>query len=128
MFGVGAGPIGVFVGAFAVATSLMFVRFLPERLRNRWVIGSAGLALTVIPLLALVPDAYALYLPFGRYGTTVAINEFLVGSLLGATLLAIAPLVSARLADLRKKRFPYQGVVLTISMLIMAATIMQVVL
>lgn len=127
-FGVAASVLGVFIGAFAVAVGLWFARVLPRKipLQNTLLVLGSFL-LTVWPLNPLLAGYSPLYLPIGEYGTTLAVNMYVVGSILGAALVLVSPRISDWLTDVREKKFPYQTMTLTFLLLIIAAGVLQVI-
>ena len=126
-FGVGASVLGAFIAAFAVAVGLWFARVLPKKvpLQNP-IIVVGSLLLTVLPLNPLLAAHQALYLPIGEYGTTFALNTYLVGAAIGAAIILLSPRISDYLTELREKKFPYQTMVLTFALLFLAAIPLQV--
>jgi len=67
---------------------------------------------------------------FGGYGTlfnrTYLLNNFLMGSLLGGFVVCITPSMSSKITLLRKgKIVPFQGVILTLGLLVVLGTLIQ---
>ncbi len=127
-FGVGASVLGAFIAAFAVAVGLWFARVVPKKvpLQTPLIVGSS-LLLTVLPLNPLLAAYKPLYLPFvGVYGTTLALNTYLIGAGVGAAILLVSPRVSDWLTELRENKLPYQTMALTFVLLLLAAIPLQV--
>ena len=68
-----------------------------------------------------------LYLSFiGQYGKTYAVNYSLYSGLLGGLIVFIAPSLSKKITESRKgKALAFQGVVLTLSLLIIVGILIQ---
>ena len=134
--GVGAIWLGVskvvvtlFIGAFAMSMGMWFSKIPKKRyipLQKTAIIAVVFLT-TVLPLIPLFKAIGPLYLSFiGSYGGTYAINYSLVSSLLGGFLVFISPMISKNFSKLRKgKIIPFQGVVLTLLLLIITGGIIQ---
>ncbi|HII16561.1 TPA: hypothetical protein HA361_01485 [Candidatus Woesearchaeota archaeon] len=129
--GVSKSVIGVFIGAFAVSTGWWMARLIKKKVipYQMPAIILASYLLTVLPLIPLLKDYHPLYLSWlGTYGTTYAIDVFLLGSIVGGIIVCITPWLSAKLTALRKGNLiPYQGISLTFGLLFIAGIIMQVV-
>lgn len=132
--GVNPPTVGLFIGAFAVALGLWVGRlikrsFFPHQSKA---IAAFSWVTTVIPLARLIPDYSSLYLTLGGdYGSllnrTYVFNRFTMGSVLGGLLVLLAPTLSRALTRVRGKIFPFQGVVMTIATLVVAAVIIKLV-
>jgi len=123
----------VFVGAFAIAIGLWIGRILPKQYIRFQVelLAVLSFLVTIFPILPIMDSGYfTLYIGWlGEYGTTFALNQFLVGSGVGAVLMFLAPLGSKLLTRARKgERFNYQGIVVAFSLLFIGALIFQFVL
>ncbi len=131
--GVGKGAIGVLVGGFAVALGL----WTPRLIRRQYVPGQRqmvfGLVVisTILPLVPSLTHYAPLYVHLtGDYGTllnrTYLINLFLAGALVGGTEVWLAPTVSRAVTRLRGNRIlPYQGVMITLGLLLLGALALQ---
>ena len=85
---------------------------------------------TIVPIMPFIKDYGPLYISLGgEYGTpwhnTYTIDLFLFGSVAGVILMLGAPLVSKLLTKWRNHQMPYQGVVITLLLLVIASTIAQ---
>jgi len=126
-FGVSTVVIGVFLGAFAVSTGWWVGRMLPKKVPLQLpLLVVLAFVTTIVPLLPLLSEHHALYLPFGAYGTTLAVNVFLWGSVIGGGILRIGPWISSQVTRVRGKQVPYQGIILTFALLIVVSLVLQV--
>ncbi|HEA46552.1 MAG TPA: hypothetical protein ENH99_02105 [Candidatus Pacearchaeota archaeon] len=129
--GVSKVVVALFIGAFAMSMGMWFARFMERRKKyipfQYSLIIIAVFLLTVWPLIPIVKAIGPLYLPFiGAYGKTYAFNYSLASSLLGGLLVFIAPATSRKLTDLRNgKMLPFQGIIITFLLLIIAGGIIQ---
>ena len=132
--GVSKVVVALFLGAFAMSMGMWFARLLSKKrkyipFQNTLVIVGVFL-LTILPLLPIVKVIGPLYLSFiGSYGKTFAFNYAIASSLLGGVLTFIAPTLSKKITELRKgKMLPFQGMILTFSLLIIAGAIIQLII
>lgn len=132
--GVHSAVIGLLIGAFAVSTGWWASRWIKKRYipGQKVMIILLSFALTVIPILPIIGENYPLYISLaGEYGSllhrTYVVNISLVTSIFGGILVSISPRLSKKISLLRDGRvFPFQGVVLTLSLLVVASIILQV--
>jgi len=135
-YGVHDVVLGVFIGAFAVATGWWFANLLNKKFKRqfipyqKWIIVLASFLLTVIPILPMFTTVSSTYISvMGDYGSilnrTYLINLYLVGSILGGIIVAITPLLSKIITRLRHKTIPFQGIILTLSLTTLVALIIQ---
>ncbi|OGY78627.1 MAG: hypothetical protein A3B74_04590 [Candidatus Kerfeldbacteria bacterium RIFCSPHIGHO2_02_FULL_42_14] len=81
-----------------------------------------------------MPGYFSYYLHWGgEYGSilnrTYILSHFLVGGILGVVLLLVAPKFSLSVSQRRKnKTLPYQGVTITLLLLLSAALITELIL
>lgn len=141
--GVSTIVIGVFVGAFAIAAGLWFGRIIEKRFfknssPQRTKIIKAGVVIvsyltTIIPLTPLFKDYSAIYISLGGdYGSilnrTYLIDRFIIGSIVGGVLVCVSPTISNSIKQFRNgKLFPYQGVLITFALLLLASVIIELV-
>jgi hypothetical protein len=129
--GVGPMPIGIFLGAFAVALGLWVARFLKKQYlpRQKALLGVFSFATTIFPLQAVLADNASVYLPFwGEYGKTFVINLFVVGAIVGGVLILLSPYLSRKFSLARGgEMYPFQGMVITLVLLISAAAVIGLV-
>jgi hypothetical protein len=131
--GVSNAAIGVFIGAFAVAIG----SWIHKKIKRKFIWGQESLiviisfATTVLPLLPIITGYTSVYISWvGDYGSlfnrTYLINLFLMGSIVGAVIMAVTPAISKRITHIRKKTLPFQGVTIIFALLIIASIIFQV--
>lgn len=133
VLGVSYSVIGLFVGAFAVSTGWWVARAVKRRVvpMQEQALVAASFLLTVLPLAPFMPSVEALNVFwFGPYGSlfnaTYVYDSFLAASVLGGAIVAVAPALSARVAEVRGgRRVPYQGVLLTLALLVLAGVALQ---
>ena len=134
--GVSKVVIGLFVGAFAVSTGwwvskLIKKEYIPHQ--RFWII-ILSFVLTVIPIYPILSQVYPLFISWGgEYGSifnrTYVLNLALVGTILGGGIVFITPWVSGKISSLRRgKIIPFQGVILTLSLLIILGIVLQLVM
>ena len=137
-FGVSSIIIGLFIGAFAASLGLWIARVVKKqyfRYQKQAIFAVIFLS-TVLPTLPLIPGMpYPLYISwFGEYGSafnrTYLFNLFLVGSMVGGFVMSVMPWVSARIAAAHRGKllFPYQGIVLTLVVLVVIGGVLQLLL
>ena len=135
LLGVKTIVVGVFIGAMAVSTGYWFARLIKRRyvpLQKHGII-FLSFGLTIIPLMKIFSEVFPLYISwFGGYGTlfnsTYVVNSFLAGSVFGGITLMISPWISNQITNIRNgNKMPYQGVAVTMLMLIVVSAIIQVV-
>ena len=127
--GVSKVVIGLLIGAFAMSMGMWLAK-IPKRrhihLQKTLIIGIIFFT-TVLPLLPIFSAIGPLYLPFiGEYGKTYAINYSLASSFLGGTITFVSPSLNKKIKKIRNdKNIPFQGILLTFSLLAVAALIIQ---
>ncbi len=132
-FGVDNIVIGIFLGAAALAMGLWFSRLIKKRYVpfQKWVISALSFASIIVPVTPLMKSYSSIYISFaGGYGSllnrTYLINLFLLGSIIGAVIVAVAPSISRRISKARRKTIPYQGIMITFALLAIASIIAEV--
>ncbi len=127
--GVSKVVVALFVGAFAMSMGMWFSRIVKKKyvpFQKTFIIVLVFVT-TVLPLKSIFSAIGPLYIPFmGLYGTTYAIDYSLVGSLLGGLAVFISPNLSRKITKKRNgKIIPFQGVMLTLLLLIILGGIIQ---
>lgn len=124
--------IGLFVGAFAVSMGWWIANLIKKRIipGQKFLIILLSFLTTVIPILPLMKGVYPLYLSvIGEYGSilnrTYVLNLFLMGSILGSMIVSLTPSLSSYITEKRNTTIPFQGTILTLAMLIIIGTVMQ---
>lgn len=123
--------VALFIGAFAMSMGFWFSKIIKKKYVpfQKTLIITAVFLTTIIPLMPIFSAIGPLYLPFGEYGKTYAVNYSIAGSLLGGLIVFSSPKISKTLTNLRKgKMFPFQGVLITLTILIISGGILQLVL
>ena len=123
--------IGIFIGAFGISTGLWIglkiKRYIPLQ-TQLIVLGS--FFLTVIPLLGLIPEtAYMPVLVTGSPGSILNrvywVNKLLIGSIIGGLASLLAFWLHTKIKSVRGKvLFPFQGITITITALLIASLAM----
>ncbi len=132
-FGVDNVIIGIFLGAAALAMGLWISRLVKRKYVpfQKWAISAFSFASIIIPVLPLIKGYSSVYVSLaGGYGSllnrTYLINSFLLGSMIGAVIVALAPSISSGITRIRGRSVSYQGIVLTFSLLAIAAAVAEV--
>ena len=127
--GVNSMVIGILIGAFGLALGLWIGAMIKRQYLpyQRPLIGLSSWLTTVLPLQPLLKDYTSFYLSLaGDYGSllnrTYLVDRFLLGSLLGAVIVIAAPYLSSLITQRRDgKIFPYQGLFITFSLLLVVS-------
>lgn len=134
LLGVKYGAIGVFLGAFAMALALWMARLVTKRYlpyQKLLIIGAVYLS-TLLPLIPFTRDYSSVFVSWGGdYGSllnrTYLVNWFIVGAIIGSVIVYATPAISAGLTKLRQgKAVKFQGLMLTFSLLLIPAVLIQV--
>jgi hypothetical protein len=131
--GVGNIPVGIFIGAFAVALGLWVSRLLKKEYvpKQKHLIVGFSFFSTILPLFPLMEEYSSIYISWmGDYGSllnrTYLIKLFLAGAILGGVIVLIAPSVSKKITSINKGRMiPYQGLGITFILLLVASLISE---
>ncbi len=125
--------IGIFIGAFAASIGLWVSRVIKKKyvpFQDALIVLFSFVA-TVVPMMPIITGFYPLYISLaGEYGSllnrTYLISLFLVGSVMGAFIMSITPWLSSRITKIRDgKMVPYQGIALTLLLLVVVGVILQ---
>src|SRR3989344_8686915 len=132
--GVSSVVVGILIGAFALALGLWLAplvkkQYIPYQKQILTLLIFVG---TIVPIMPLIRDYGPLYISLGgEYGTlwhnTYTVDLFLFGTAVGAVLMLVEPSVSNLLTRWLKRRMPYQGIVITLSLLVIASVIAQII-
>ena len=121
--------VALFIGAFAASMGYWFANLIKKRYIpfQKTLIILASFLLTIIPLVPIFTAIGPLYIPFiGEYGATFAFNYSIISSVFGVAIVCIAPNLSKKLTKLRHGRMlPFQGILITFVLLIIAGVIIQ---
>lgn len=125
--------VALFIGAFAVSTGWWISRLIKKQCwkYQKTALIIASFLLTIIPLMPLFPGITPFYLSWGgEYGSlfnrTYLLNTFLIGSILGGAIVSSTPFLSQKITKVRGKMVPFQGVILTLFLLMIAGIGLQV--
>ncbi len=127
--GVSSVVVGILIGAFALALSLWLAgtvkkRYIPYQKQVLTAVIYLG---TVVPIMPLVQAYGPLYVPFiGEYGTIYTLNLYMVGVIIGTLIMLGAPYLSRLMTKIRGGQLPFQGMSITIGLLVLVSVIVQV--
>ena len=127
--------IGLFIGAFSVALGSWLARSIKKQYipYQRWILEIFFYLTIVLPLLRFSDEYASLYISIaGDYGSLLnrvyLINLFLIGSILGAIVVMTSPFISKAITKKRQKTLPYQGLIVTFSMLAILSIILEIII
>lgn len=124
--------VAVFVGAFAMALGLWLSLAVKRKyiLFQDELVASGVYAGTVLPLVPLLREYKPLYVSFlGEYGTTYAVDVYVVGILAGALSVLFAPAISKIVKKINNEKIiPFQGTIITFASLILTSIILAIIL
>lgn len=127
--GVSKVVVALFIGGFAMSMGMWFSKLIKKKYIpfQKTVIVLVVFLTTVIPLMPLFAAIGPLYLSFiGEYGVTYAINYSLVSGLFGGLIVFSSPSLSKIITNFRKgKMIPFQGVMLTLTLLLITGGLIQ---
>ncbi len=132
--GISSMVVGVMIGGFALALSTWLAR-LPKKNYipyQRFVLALVVFIGTIVPIMPLAKEYGPLYVRvFGEYGgvfhNTYTVNLFLAGSIIGALLMLVGPYLSKQLTKIRGSTLPFQGISISLLLLIVASLIIEMV-
>jgi len=130
--GVSSIVVGILIGAFAFALSL----WLSPMIKRKYIpLQNEILAIliffgTIVPIMPLIRDYGPLSIFWrGEYGSlfnnTYVVNLFIVGTLIGMVIMAISPYISRVLSKIRGRHIPFQGIIITLLLLLITSLIVQ---
>lgn len=129
--GVGLEIVGVFIGAFALATGALTMKYIDKQyIPHQMVIGTGLVYLSiVVPVVPFFTEYTTVHLSLtGEYGSllnrTYLVNRYALGALLGGAVTALTPFVSRVISTARGRTIPYQGVILTFGLLVASALLL----
>jgi hypothetical protein len=130
--GVSSVVVGILIGAFSLALGLWIApmvkkQFIPYQKHILTLLIFLG---TVIPIMPLIRDYGPFYISLGgEYGTllhnTYTINLFVLGVAIGAIIMLVSPYISKMMTRMRGQQIPYQGITITLALLVVASIITQ---
>lgn len=130
--GVNGLTIGALLGAFATALGLWIARLIKKKYipQQDNAVGAFSWLTTLLPLKMLLSDYTSIYINWGgSYGSvfnrTYPINLFLVGGVIGAIIVFAAPTLSRAITERRGETIPFQGIIITFTLLLATSLITQ---
>lgn len=121
--------VAMFIGAFAMSMGMWFVKKIKKRYipLQKTLIIAVIFATTVLPLMPMFSAIGPLYLSFiGEYGTTYAFNYSWASVLLGGVVVLVSPSINNKIKEKRNgKGIPFQGILITFSLLALFGLIIQ---
>lgn len=127
--GVSKVVVALLIGGFAMSMGMWFSRVVKKKYIpfQKTIIVLVVFLTTVLPLMPIFKAIGPLYIPFiGAYGITYALNYSLGSSLLGGVIVFFAPTLSNKLTKARNgKMIPFQGIVLTLALLLIMGVVIQ---
>lgn len=129
--------IGLFIGAFATSLGFWVSNVLKKKSKKYFFLQTPlivilSFLLTLIPIMPIVKsDSMPIKVWItGEVGSflnkTYWINKFLLGGVIGLLIVVLSPSLSKGVTKIRKgKIFPFQGVIITLSLLIITALIIH---
>ena len=128
--------VSLFIGAFAVSMGWWLSKYVKKKYipYQKTLIIIAVFLLTVLPILPIINFTKPIYLFLtGAYGSilnkTYMLNLSLIGSIFGGLIVSTIPAISKKITHLRKgKIIPFQGVILTLSLLIIIGVVLQLII
>lgn len=130
--GIDFAVIGVLIGGFSYALGSWTSKWIRKKFKEIHELQDP--IITVLVFLSIIIPGY-FWMPeatpftlwmIGEYGTTISINNFLLGSIVGGLIVHFSPMLSKKISEKRNETLPYQGMTLTIVLLIVAALIAQI--
>ena len=129
--GVQKAAVAVLIGGFAMSMGMWFSRLVKKKYipYQKTLIIALVFLLTVTPLLPIIGQTQGFYLSLGGdYGSltnrTYVFNMSLITSLLGGAIVFVAPSLSNKITKKRMgKIIPFQGIILTLVLLITAGIV-----
>ena len=127
--GVSKVVVALFIGGFAISIGMWFSKIIKKKYIpfQKTIVVIVVFLTTILPLMPIFSAIGPLYISFvGEYGLTYALNYSLVSSLFGGLIVFSTPFLSKNISKLRGgKIIPYQGVMLTLSLLIILGIFIQ---
>lgn len=135
MLGVNDQVIGIFLGAFATSLGLWIGRILTLKKkiipRQIEVLTLIVFLTTIIPIMPFFEKYSSIYISYGgEYGSllnrTYIFSNFIIGSIIGAGIMLIAPTISKCITALRNgAHIKFQTILVSLSLLLFVGFIFQ---
>lgn len=132
--GIDFAVMGVLLGGFSWALGSWTAKWVKKKIGQKIPYQSKIVTLLIfasiiIPGYFWMPAATPFTLWFvGEYGTTISVNNFLLGSLAGGSIVYSTPFLSKKISKFRGRTVPYQGMTLTVALLLITALVLQIVM
>ncbi len=131
--GVSKVVVALFLGAFAVAVGWWIARIIKKQYvpQQKAILVISSYLMTLLPILPILDQTYPFYLTlFGGYGTlfnrVYLLNLSLFSSILGGIIIIAGPPLSETLSKFRNGKFlPFQGIIITLVLLLMIGVVLQ---
>ena len=124
--------IGLLIGAFAMSIGMWLARIVKKKYIpfQKTLMISGVFLLTVLPLLPIFSHISGFNIRLtGDYGTllnrTYLIDHSLLTSFLGGAIVFISPSLNRKIKEKTTESVPFQGIIITFLLLIIAALIIQ---
>ncbi|MBI2437056.1 MAG: hypothetical protein HYV41_04940 [Candidatus Magasanikbacteria bacterium] len=125
--------VGIFIGACALALGLWMSKIVKKKYipHQKTIIALLVIISTIIPIMPLIEDYQSINIfLFGEYGSlfnrTYMYNSFIAGTLIGIAVMYISPTLSAWVKKKRNgKLIPYQGIIITFTLLSLISLFIQ---
>jgi len=128
--GVSKVVVALFIGAFAMSMGMWFARWAEAKKKiipfQKTIIVVLVFLSTVIPLMPIFSAIGPLYLSFvGEYGKTFAVNYSFASVFFGGLIVLSSPTISKQISKKRGKTIPFQGVTITLGLLLISGGVIQ---
>lgn len=127
--GLSSAIVGVVSGAFALAMGLWFARLIKtKRVPGQdWLVALFVYLTTVLPLIPLAREYKPLFVPFvGEYGTTYAVNLYLLGAFIGGAIILVAPSLSRTITRITGKHIAFQQLITIGVLLLLVSSVVEI--
>ena len=122
--GVSKVAVAVLIGGFSMSMGMWFSRIVKKKYVpfQREILLISVFLLTLLPIIPMFSAIGPFYIPFiGDYGRTFAVDYSFYSSLFGGAIVFFSPKLNGWIRRSFKRSFPFQGIVLTILYLLIAA-------
>lgn len=118
LYGFDDAIVGVWIGAFIISTAV----WANNALKKRFIPFQAPI-LSIAAIILTTGSFYAAGLMNGTYAKTFGVDRLLLGILIGSILTYAMPIVSKKIKAINKNKalFPFQTIVLIVTVLILAS-------
>jgi len=127
--GLSSAVVGIVSGSFALAMGLWFARLIKNKriLQQDKLVAFFIYFTTVLPMMPFAKEYKPLFVPFiGEYGTTIPINLFLLGAVIGGIIILAAPSLSRLVTRLSGRHVAYQQLMTIGILLVLVSTVLEI--